>query len=324
VAEGLILVWRTDAHLSDFAPESRVDDWALAILGKLAQVGEIARKAKASGILDGGDLFHVKTPSRNSHGLVGRVAAVHAANPCPTWATIGNHDVKYGNSEFLEENPLGVLFESGVLRRLYGPHEAFFEKGGVTVRVVGIPYHGTEYDMSKFSTLQKGAEDYLVVVAHCLASRTGRSMYEKEDVLKYSDLLAFAPDVFCFGHSHSNQGIEEIAPGKWIINTGSLSRGALNQDDINRVPSCVVLKFTKTEIKVVPIPLKVAPASEVFNLEGHQRSLEQDISMEQFVDSLKEVLSDRSKGSVLESVRDMPGIDDEVRERAVHYLERSL
>jgi hypothetical protein len=46
--------------------------------------------------------------------------------------------------------------------------------------------------------------------------------------------------------------------------------------------------------------------------------------MEQFVDSLKEVLSDRSKGSVLESVRDMPGIDDEVRERAVHYLERSL
>jgi hypothetical protein len=38
------LLWRTDAHLADTTPESRIDDWATTVLGKLAQVGEIAKK----------------------------------------------------------------------------------------------------------------------------------------------------------------------------------------------------------------------------------------------------------------------------------------
>jgi len=324
VAKGISLVWRTDTHLSDFAPESRTDDWPTTLLGKLAQVGEVAKRVKALGVLDGGDLFHIKTPSRNSHSLVGKVAAIHTAYPCPTWSNIGNHDVKYGSFEFLDESPLGVLFESGSLRRLYDEHEAIFEQDGIKVRVVGIPYHGTEYDMGRFAQIQKNSEDFLVASIHCLASLAGGTMYEKEDVIKYADLVGFAPDLFLFGHWHRNQGIDEIADGKWVVNVGSLSRGSLNQDEVNRVPTCVVLNFSKEGIKIIPVPLKVAPADEVFNMVAREVNREKDMTMEAFVDSLKTTLVSRGGGSVIETVRCMSDVEDVVRERAIHYLERAL
>ena len=47
----ITLVWRTDVHLSDRTPRSRKDNWTDTILGKLRQVGEIAREVKADAVL---------------------------------------------------------------------------------------------------------------------------------------------------------------------------------------------------------------------------------------------------------------------------------
>jgi len=164
------LVWRTDVHLSDRAPSSRTDDWATTVFGKLGQVRKVAEKVGASAIIDGGDFFHIKSPGRNSHALVHRTAEHHADYPCPVYCTPGNHDSIYGDYTFLPQQPLGVLYSTGVFNRLYDEHEAVFEKDGVKVRVVGIPYHGTRYDMERFHSIKKGDEDYLVCIAHVLAS----------------------------------------------------------------------------------------------------------------------------------------------------------
>ena len=69
VSMSITLVWRSDAHNSDQAPQSRTDNWNETILGKLTQVGDIAREVKADAVLDGGDSFHIKSPSRNSHRM---------------------------------------------------------------------------------------------------------------------------------------------------------------------------------------------------------------------------------------------------------------
>jgi hypothetical protein len=192
------LIWRTDVHLADDPPQSRTDDWTTSILDKVSQIGQIAKDTEATAVLDGGDFFHVKSPSRNSHNLVGLAAAVHAGYPCPVYSTIGNHDVKYGNSDFLNEAPLGTLFSTGVFRRLYDQYEAVFTEGVVKVRVVGIPYHGTKYDMNRFTGIVKGDEDFLVVIAHVLANSKGGTLFEAEDVVSYSDLVNLDPDVWCF------------------------------------------------------------------------------------------------------------------------------
>ena len=322
MGKGVTFVWRTDVHLADTPPQSRTDNWTETLLGKLQQVGDLAKKVKAEAVLDGGDLFHLKSPSRNSHEMVGKVASVQASYPCPVYGCVGNHDVKYGSLDFLDESPLGVLFGTGSIRRLYNQHEAIFEKDGVKVRVIGIPYHGTTYEMERFQQIQRGDEDYLVAVAHVLASHDGGTMFESEDVLSYKSLQNTAPDVWCFGHWHKNQGVEVIN-GKHFVNIGSLSRGSLNQDDVNRTPSCAVLNFTKEEIKVIPIPLKVEAAADVFNIERKMRAEAKEVNMEAFVDSLKETLVTREGDSLMEHIRELPNVASEIKEKAMYYLEQA-
>jgi len=185
--------------MADVSPVSRTDDWVETVADKLRQVGKIAWETKAQAVLDGGDFFHIKSPARTSHRTLRRTVEVHRESyPCPVYANFGNHDSVYSDLRWLHQQPLGVLFETGVFLPLYDEHEALFEKDGVRVRVVGVPYHGTSYDLSRLK-IAKGEEDYLVVVAHLLASDTDKdSFYDSEDVVRYSDLRDLDADVFCF------------------------------------------------------------------------------------------------------------------------------
>lgn len=318
------LVWRTDVHLADKAPQSRLDDWADTVFDKLKQVEDIARRVKADAVIDGGDFFHVKSPGRNSHHLVRRVIEAHDTYPCPVYACVGNHDCVYGDYAKLPQQPLGVLFEAEVFQRLYDEHEVTFEKNGVTVRVVGIPYHGTSYDMERFK-IAKGDEDYLVVVAHVLASEVGGSMFEGEDIVGYSDLADLDADVWCFGHWHKDQGITELESStgetKIVVNVGSLTRGSIAEDHINRSPAAVVLTFDEERVRYVRFDLDVAPAEEVFDIAGRARQEARAVVIEDFVHRMEKSLDGSVKAPLEDQVRSLPGVPQTVKEKALHYLE---
>jgi hypothetical protein len=243
----------------------------------------------------------------------------------------------------LGEGPLGVLFETGVFKRLYDKYEAIFETGDFVgmngtkmmglnsgyenvfkVRVVGVPYHGTQYDTNRFSTITKGDEDFLVVVAHCLASEKGGTLFEGEDILKYSDLANMDADIFLTGHWHKDQGVKEIAPGKWIVNTGSLSRGSISQDDVTRTPKCVSLHFDKSGFKFKIHPLKILTSAEIFDLVGRERRVARTEAMETFVGHLKDTLTYRTEDIPIEdSIKAIPDLSDEIKERAIFYVEQA-
>jgi len=321
---GLTLVWRTDVHLSDHTPRSRVDIWSDVILGKVVDVGRIAKEVDASAVLDGGDFFDIKSPGRTTHSLIQRIFKAHQNYPCPVYANVGNHDCVYGDYSYLPQQPLGVLYEAGVFRRLYDEHEATFTRDGVSVRVVGIPYHGTTYDMDRFSRIKKGTEDFLVVVAHLLASPTKTTMFENEDVIRYDVLDAYDGDLFAFGHWHKNQGVSKTPGGKTIVNIGSLSRGALSQDDLDRVPSVGVLRFEKglpPSVEVIPVNHK--PSSEIFDLQKHEVGILRSQMMESFSNSLASILSVRKEGTAIDKVRLATGISEKVKEKTILYLEKA-
>jgi len=321
----ITLVWRTDVHLSDRTPRSRKDNWTDTIIGKLRQVGEIAREVKADAVLDGGDFFDVKSPQRNSHALVRAAAEVHKGYPCPVYANVGNHDCVYGDYAFLPQQPLGVLFATGVFKPCYDYNEAEFVDPltATWVRVVGVPYHGTKYDLDRIAKIRKGEEDYLVVMCHMLASPTGGSMFEGEDIVRYSDLRGHDADVFCFGHWHKDQGVVENGYGQYIVNVGSLSRGSLSQDDMDRQPACVVMTFDKlTGVTFDTRRLEVTPAAEVFDVEARTRQEERTDAVEAFVDSIKTTLTG-SQGASLSDMIKQSTDDETVREAALLYLEQA-
>ncbi len=324
------LVWRTDVHLSDRSPSSRLDNWSDTVFDKLGQVRDIAREVRADAIIDGGDFFHVKAPGRNSHELVRRTLEHHRNYPCPVYCTPGNHDSVYGDYSFLPQQPLGVVFASGAFLRLYDEHEVVFtrEESGSTfkVRVVGIPYHGTSYDLDRFHKIKRKDEDILICVAHVLASEKGGTMFEGEDIIKYSDLLDTAPDMYCFGHWHKDQGVVELG-GKKFLNIGSLTRGSLSQDEVERQPAAAVIKCHTTggipTIEVEVRRLVVKPASEVFDIEGRARQVRRQVEMDSFVNSIRDSLQPNREGETLsDAVNHFSGIPSEVKERALMYLEQ--
>lgn len=332
---GPTLVWYSDPHVDDVGPLSRLDNWSLTVLGKISQVGTIAAEVEASAILCGGDFCHTKTPSRTTHRLVGMVSRLHRLFPCPTLCNVGNHDCRHSNYEFLPESPLGSLFSSGVLIPCYDDHEATFEKDGVFVRVVGIPYHGPRYDRERFRSIRKGEEDHLVVMAHLLASPQGGSMFEGEDILSYAELAELCPDatVLAFGHWHKDQGVVENIPGRqWIVNVGSLTRGSISEDDLSRTPCAVVLRFGQGSFSFERRDIVVAPSSKVFDLSKRRQEEVREKQISAFAESLRSqfLTSSGAKKSIVDLVEDSsllsdkPDLARKVKCRARTFLEQAL
>lgn len=325
------LVWRSDVHISDKGPSSRTDDWVDTVCDKIVQVGRIAERFGAVAVLDGGDFFDRKSPGQTTHRLVRAIAEAHSGYPCPVYATVGNHDCVYGDVSYLPQQPLGVLFATGVFQPLYNEHEAVFmcEETGLKVRVVGVPYHGAKYDLDRLFP-KKGDEDYLVVVAHLLASHAGGQMFEGEDIVKYDTLYEKGDaDVFAFGHWHKDQGIDRRGD-RYIVNLGSMTRGSIAEDDVHRNPCCALLSFAESGITVARQNLDVLPSSEVFDLEKKEREKANAEQIQAFVDRIrnqglgkKDVWGRDLIPSLETLVRNLPDVPEQVRERALLYLEQA-
>lgn len=317
------LVWRTDVHLADRSPRSRKDTWVDVCVDKLQQVADIAAEVGADAVIDGGDLFHFKPPSKNSHKLVRAAAEVHRRYPCPVYANVGNHDAIHGSYQFIHQQPLGVLFASGVLRPLYRPDDAVvFERDGVSVKVHGVPFHGNRYDLSRFD-VKRGEADYLMIAAHMLASATITKMFDGEDVVPYSALAEYEADVFCFGHWHKDQGVQRTDAGKLVVNVGSLTRGTLSEDRLDRRPACVVLRFTLDKVTAERRDLQVKSADEVFNIEAKVQEDLRESALEAFASRVDFALTNTSARDLEAVLADIPDLPPKVRELAHHYIQRA-
>ena len=146
-------------------------------------------------------------------------------------------------------------------------------------------------------------------------------MFEGEDIVKYADLVDTAPDVYLFGHWHKDQGVEEIG-GKQFVNIGSLTRGALSQDNMDRIPSAAVLRCTDKGVEIEVVPLNVRPAEDVFDVEGRARQVKRQVEMDSFVEAIREALQPtEGEQTLAEAVEGMGDVPNEIRERALAYLE---
>jgi len=314
------IIFRTDVHACDRNPASWKGDYPGEIWSNLEQIGKLARDEKAIAVLDGGDFFHTKAASRNSHALVAKTAEIHAAYPCPVWAVPGNHDIAYSNLETLERQPLGVLYASGVFKRL---GEVTFP-GERVVRVVGVPY-STSLKLEDLLAIQKTGDEILIAVVHALAAENPPSHVDdlfNETVFRYGDMVSEnGPDCWLFGHWHKDQGIT-IIDGKHFVNLGAISRGALIKDNLDRIPKVAIIRIDEHGLGVEPFSLAVAPATEVFDIEAKQRREQEQDNIDQFVLRLQnDTVLDPSR-AIADNVRALDFADD-VRSLALDYLEKA-
>jgi len=315
-------LFRTDVHASDHTPASWKGDYLAEIVNDLEQIFALARARGVRAILDGGDFFHVKAATRNSHALVQQMIRMHRSCASPVYAIEGNHDIAYNNLDSVIRQPIGVMFASGAFNQL---RNEVFEEDGLRVRVVGVPYDsGLSLDTLRAIRKQPG-DTYLIVLAHCLASSNPSATTEElfgEPVFRYSDLMSpDGPDVWCFGHWHKDQGITTIGSTRFV-NTGSVSRGALTHENISRTPKVVLMDITPEGILVEEQPLVVAPPEEVFDFAAKTRAEEEKGAIAEFVSRLQLSVSSNPDQSIESTLSSMDYAKD-VRELALSYLERA-
>ena len=316
----LSFLFRTDTHVSDKSPASWKGDYPSEIWSNLEEIGRLARQYEVNSVLDGGDFFHVKSATRNSHSIVEKAARIHRDYPCPVHCIEGNHDIAYNNLDSLSKQPLGVLYASRVFQHL---REEVFRDGNLQVRVVGVPYAPARALEDMYRIRKKPGDTHLIAVVHALASKDPPPNVEDffgEPVFRYESLVRRdGPDVFMFGHWHRDQGVEEIK-GKHFVNQGAVSRGALIRENLERRPQVAHIEIDGGDIAIKLIPLSVAPAEDVFDLDRKAAEEREHHDIDQFVKRLLTDVSFDTEATIQENIRSLDFAHD-VRQEALRYFE---
>jgi len=304
------VLFLADLHLSSVSPGSRTDNYAEAAFAKLAQVSDLIRRLDVDVLVVLGDIFHLKSWTKNPYWLTNRFVnwlKEVDANGCKIVVVVGNHDVPYGNVDFVESQPIGTILAQSFVRRdliLADP----------SMRIVAHDFDPafTKQDLHRY---QRGDEKYLIVCAHQNFMEKGQ--LPNEPTINFNEIDAQI-DVLAFGHIHTPTVITKVN-GIWFVNPGALMRGTLHKDNLDREVCVVLFKFDEA-IQYKKFALDVAPSAQVFDLEKKERRDAHDTQIESFVEMLDDsahVTSSSDPVVVLDGL-DVP---DAVRELARTYLD---
>ena len=305
------VLYATDIHLKDTPPISRTDDYAEALFEKLEKIRKICVKLEAEAFIMGGDVFDVKDSKKVSHYLVRRCLEVFREFPCPVYSIVGNHDIKYDRLDTVYEQPLGVLFESGLVKRL-----SRIEVG--SCEFIGVDYTShNKTDVSSF-TFDKGAGRQVLVTHHNLF--INKTDFFGEKAIPYSVLAEETnADAVLNGHIHfpqDGQYIVEIG-GKFFINPGALSRGSLSRDNLERPVHALLIDTEEFSFNL--IDLKAKPVNEIFDLESKSEIDERSKKIEEFVLNLKTSVQEEAGDNITDILESLD-IPSNIRKKVEHYL----
>lgn len=311
-----------DIHAADRAPGSRRDDYRAAVRSKLENIREEASIHKADAVLLTGDVFHRKEPVKNSHGLVRELIETFRSFPCPVYAAPGNHDMTNDRLDSIPKQPLGVLFQSGAVTQL-DPEGHILTKGDLKVKIAATSYNEID-PLPECHKVKLGSADVLVTVGHFYATPKGGPFFNHVAV-SYDQLAGTETHIWVLGHFHMDQGVERIED-TWFINIGSLTRGALDEDNLTRQIKVGHIQIHKPGPAATwsarEIPLRMAPADDIFDLKKHREKQAEKAAVEAFVHSLGAEFSQLSDTaadpkSILESLY----IPDRIRRETLRRIE---
>lgn len=276
-----------DIHLADKPPSIRTDTYTEDILAKLEAACRLAAEAAAQAIVLAGDVFHIKTPTRNSHALVQRTGEVLTSVGIPVLIVPGNHDLSNDRLESLSKQPLGTLAKMEGIELLIGPHE--------TLPLFGLPYlHDWGSDLPVWTTRYKKWADekkgenfdfWPLMVTHAPIFPPGEE--PPYEFIGADDWARLMQNGDClYGHIHDPHGVYKPNPEVPVTmcNNGAISRGSLHEKTLKREPKVTLWHGTPGAFETLPLPFR--PASAVFKLHEKEDVDEKTSRVEEFLESI--------------------------------------
>lgn len=272
-----------DVHLADKPPSVRTETYAQDILDKLAWLSVEAYNRGCDFILQLGDIFHIKSPFRNSHWLVQSAHEALYRGGLPVVLIAGNHDLMHDRLESIPSQPLGALSKMEGMTLLEGWHD--------TYPVFGIPY------LADWSTLQERLDIYNItlgnvptlygdviplVATHAPLFPPGEApIYDSIDPADWAKLQTKGS--VSYGHIHDPHGTYVVGNVQFA-NFGAISRGSLHAETLKRKPQAAIYDFATGQYEVLGVPHK--PAEEVFRLEEHGQKVAKEKNLAAFLEGI--------------------------------------
>jgi len=314
----------TDVHISSVNPSSRVGNYEQDIFEKLEQIRAVGKKVGVDFFICGGDLFNLKAPMRNPHGLNSKLINLFKSFPAPIYMTEGNHDLRNDSYETFSEQPLNVIYASDALIQARDIKKT---TRGITYRVRSIPFQ-EEPDLSTIEHA-KDDVDVSIFILHLYATPDGGMLFRNK-LFSYKEIAKLNDDIFVLGHYHVDQGIQvltENGKDQYFINVGALSRGSLNEDDVKRSPNIGLIEIVKEEdkisIKHSLVHLKVKPINEIFDLVVHEREKNEQKEAQEFVSKLQtEIIDVPKEDRILEEIK-LLKLDKKVLDKVNYFLQEA-
>lgn len=311
----------TDIHMSSVNPSSRKGNFEQDVYGKLEQIKAIGDKVEANFFICAGDLFNLKAPMRNPHALNSRLINLFKSFPAPIYATEGNHDLRQDSYETFDEQPLNVIYASDALIQARNIRKTV---NGISFRIRSIPFQ-EEPDLA---TIERANDDVdvSIFILHLYATLDGGMLF-KTKLFSYSEIAQLKDDVFVLGHYHVDQGIEiltEQGKPQHFVNVGSITRGTLSDEDVNRQPKVGVITVKKENGKIsiehMIVKLKVKPVEEVFDLVVHEREKKEQKEAQEFVSKLKTDMIEVPKEDRISDEINVLNLDKKVLDKVNYFL----
>ena len=222
-----------DLHYTERNPVSRKDDYTQALYNKIVEIGELAIKHQADGIVFTGDFFDKKRPTfHETRSLVKLLADL----PVKVYGIYGNHDTF--NLEGAKRRACGLLEASETVRILDNDPVVFNDD-----RLI---LSGSSYQLNKACLPTKSKKGW------CRIHITHLDMFlaKPNRPIPYIPVEKFRRvkcDLLFNGHIHHDAAgpMVELDTGLKIYNLGSIGRP--RRDDIG-TPS--ILKVTVAQGKI--------------------------------------------------------------------------
>jgi DNA repair exonuclease SbcCD nuclease subunit len=298
-----------DVHLTNdnSHPSSCTASYTDDLFDLLYQANDVATDLNCLGIIQLGDLFHIKAPGRNSHQLIQRTLKWAASAPCPLWVVPGNHDLSNDRLESLDEGqPLGVLYASGIVLRadkylaevnpIYGvPWQMYWDADH------SVADQAVKSALSKFEA--KDTPQLIVTHAPFFppGSNPAYEHYSTEKFAKYVNPDGKASVQVIYGHIHDYHG-EYVVNGVRFANYGALSRGSLTESNLTREVGVTIWDSVTGSFEFIPLEAK--PADQVFRVKEIEEVKTTQLKLDEFLQSVGQTTIEvTSIESVMNKVR---------------------
>ena len=257
-----------DVHLRATNPESRKDDYPLALRQKLKWCLRTAHEAKADLFVFPGDVYDHHTAP---YSLVTALIQITQRYSEMTFGVVwGQHDERFHTTK-KKNTPLGAVCASGLESLSKDP--LVFEGDDQTVAVYGMSW-GEEMPKP-----EAGSYNVLVCHKHVMDSPAG---WEDESAILAKDFLRTTTfDLIISGDNHKQ--FELSKKRRHLINPGSLGRSSIDQ--VAHKPALYIIDTKAGTWERFEVPH--APAEDVFDAASHETKKEVAKRLELFAASIK-------------------------------------